>query len=237
ERIRKSSRWSFWKKNVYTSIFLNKNLFTTISYGFFFKGMWLLVAILGMTEASGSNGVSRVTWQFASPLILFLYTGINFFGYSKNLFFTSAIRETNFRNLASLFFATIGIIMIVDSMLFWGFIWAADQIQWVHILFYYTSVVVLAVISFWVAIYNPIFTDNFLFFDFGIIKNRGKDFNFWGVGLLVLVSFILDEIRYTDYQLIISIAGVFAALMSLYYLKEVDYFKIARSAFSRMHNL
>ncbi|WP_138432190.1 hypothetical protein [Fodinibius saliphilus] len=221
--------------NFYWNILSNSNLSSTYLYGFFFKILWLAVAGLNLVSGKTTE-VSAVTWQFASPLLLLLYTGLNFFGYNKELFFTHLICEEKSKNIVEVYFKSMGILLCIDAFIFGSFIIITGFLSWYNVLFYINNFIILTVVSFWFALYRPQFTDNFLFFNFSFLKERSNDFNPWGVSALVITSFIVYQMRQTSYMLEGSLLLILVSVISLYFA-QIKISTISKYAYQKLRGV
>lgn len=233
KKIRKGSFSSsiLLAKNFFVKIAASKNLSKSYLPAFLFKVLWLLLAaIMLRKEGKPPFGNYQSMWMFASPLLVLIYTGINFFGYNKNLFFTHIIREYKIENLAKAYIKSMGVILIIDTCIFWIFLILTGLYKWEIILFYYTLLIILSSVCFWFALHRPIFTNSILLYN---IDGKNSGTYYGGVAVAVILYFVTEWSRSSDYQVIISTLLLVSIILGFIFYKY-NFSTISRYAFRRM---
>jgi hypothetical protein len=223
----------FSSDNFYFSLLGSKNLSRTYLPAFIFKIIWLLVIAISL-QSDGEPPFDnyKSVWLFASPLLILLYTGTNFFGQVQNLFFSHIIREHNIKNLINIYLGTVGILILIDSFIFLLFIFFSKLYQLENIVFYCSLVILLSFIGFISSLYKPSFVNSSLFLGLGNAGNKG-DIQYEGVIVLIVFYFIIEWAKYSNYQLsVTALLLVIFLTFALFY--KVDFSFISHSSFYQL---
>lgn len=220
----------------YISILTNRNIIIAFGVGMLFKGLMLVAATISIKMRNEPLYDSYLfTWLFASPIIVFTYVAMNFYGFNKNLFLTHIIRDSKPHNLFSIYIKSVTLLTIIDSVFFWFFILLnKDFLSLKNISFYYSLSLLLFFLGFWFSINRPIFKDNFFSFDFN--KNNSANLDFLAIFSAVLLFIIVYLL---SANLLVLVSSILLIVVSGTYLRRCFYsnfHSIIQNAYRRMNN-
>ncbi|MEX2641690.1 MAG: hypothetical protein WD266_13455 [Balneolales bacterium] len=193
------SRWiALSSINKYIKLLFNPHISKSYPYTIFFKIFYLGLA--GFFLNSGDEQPMAAMWMFASPLIVIIFAGVNFFGLNRNLLLTHTIRDWQFNHMVKTYILSMGVLILIDSIIFWCFLLFTGLFQWDNILFYYSCAIILLTVSSWFAIHKPVLSNNNMIMDLNMFKNRESTSNFIGIATVIFLYFIIESFKGTYYQ-------------------------------------
>lgn len=185
--------------NWYMKLLRNTNISKSYPYAFFFKILYLSITVLFLNTGSEPPMSEQTMWMFASPLVILVFAGVNFFGANRNLWLVHTIRPWNKKHLAKVYFYSMGILIFVDSLIFWAFILLSGFNQLENIIFYYIVALMLLTGGFWFSINKPNLSGHNPIIDLSFFRNQESFYNFWGIAFLISLYFVIEYLKGTEY--------------------------------------
>ena len=164
-KVRKNQ--NAYHESLFLRMFSKKELRILVFMGFgikLFIMFFLGVALTKKGELPAS--LQAILYLGVSPIVLFTYMGLNFFGINRTHFFTHLLRSANPNDLFKLYGSFMIILGIVDLFLLSIFFISTGTFSFKILAFYLTSFVLLFLAGFYFSLKTPIVRDNFISFDF-----------------------------------------------------------------------
>lgn len=158
---------SAYRKTLFMRMFSRKEVKVLLLMAFTLK-----IACLGMFAGSmliGNSmpdGYNLLYFMIASPLIIFTYMGLNFFGIHRSHFFTHILRTASLTTLFRLYARFMLILGTVDFLIYLIFIKVVGQFDLKSIFFYLSHYIFLFSAGYILSLRFPVIRENFISFDF-----------------------------------------------------------------------
>ncbi len=204
-----------YRKSLFMRMFSRKEVKVLLLIAFTLKIIFL--GILAFSMLSGNTmpaAYNLLYYVIASPLIIFTYMGLNFFGIHRSHFFTHVIRTASLTSLFWLYARFMLILGAVDFLIYLIFISAVGQFDLQAIFFYLSHFTVLFSAGFILSFRFPVIRENFISFDF--TKNAST------VSLPAIITGFLSlglclGITYLEYYMVYYAMVMILSALSLYW--------------------
>lgn len=174
------------KKSLFMKLISKRETKGLLLLGYGFK-LLLLIGIGTILVAKGKTDLQGMFWVpylLGSPLLLFTYMGMNFFGINRTLFLTHTLREIDIKGLKKVYFKFITPIGLVDLLIFVLFLKITNLYSAEFVLFHITMFWALFFMGFYISINAPVVRKNFLSIDF---QQNSTTVSFYGIAIAFLI--------------------------------------------------
>ncbi len=159
-----------YKNSLFLRLFSNRQVRMLLLIGGIFKLLFLsMVAIPIIFKGSPET---FFVFFMSSPLVLFTYLGFNFFGITRGLFFTHALREHTHFGLRGVYTYFMIILGSIDFGVFLIFFFLMNLLSIKVVLFYVTVYFTMLFFGLFLSLLTPVISENYLSLDF--TKNKSS---------------------------------------------------------------
>jgi len=179
------------KKSLFMKLLSKRETKGLLLLGYGFK-LLFLIGIGTILVAKGETDLKGMFWApylLGSPLILFTYLGMNFFGINRSLFFTHTLREIDIKGLKKVYFKFIAPIGMFDFLIFLLFLKVTNLYSTEFIFFHITMFWSLFFVGFYTSVRAPVVRMNFLSIDF---QQNSTTVSF----LAIMTSFLIISVSF-----------------------------------------
>lgn len=180
-----------YRKTLFLRMFSKKELRVLILMGFGMKlFIMLFLGIIMIRKDDLPFSLQALFYLGISPMALFTYMGLNFFGINRTHFFTHLLRSAKATTLFKLYGSFMIILAIIDLFLLGIFLTITGTFSFKVITFYIATFALLFFAGFYLSLKTPVVRDNFISFDF--TKNASS------ISLPAIISgFVIITVTYS----------------------------------------